>query len=125
MLAEYAYTLKVNEKSDVYSFGVVLLELIMGKRPNDPSFGENKEIVTWVRETALSSEGGNGESEKDYLCNLDQLVDPRMDPSASDLEEIKKVLKIAFSCTSALPNNRPSMRRVVELLKERKSILAK
>ncbi|KAK4754147.1 hypothetical protein SAY87_002251 [Trapa incisa] len=122
---EYAYTLKVDEKSDVYSFGVVLLELITGKRPNDPSFGDNKEIVKWVKETIMPSEGEKGEFKNNHFCNLNQLMDPRMDPSASDLEEIKMVLKIALWCTSIFPVNRPSMRRVVELLKERKPTFSK
>ncbi|PKI33342.1 hypothetical protein CRG98_046268 [Punica granatum] len=124
---EYAYTLKVNEKSDVYSFGVVLLELITGKWPNDPSFGENKDIVKWVTETALSSpQGGDDEAAgNNYFWDMDQLLDPRMDPSADDLEEIEKVLDVALSCTSASPTNRPSMRRVVELLKVRKPTSSK
>lgn len=114
---EYAYTLKVDEKSDVYSFGVVLLELITGKRPNDDSFGENKDIVKWVTEAAISSpEQGTGISR----IYLDQLVDPKMNPTTSYYEEIEKVLNVALLCTSAFPMNRPSMRRVVELLKNHK-----
>ncbi|XP_024027032.1 LRR receptor-like serine/threonine-protein kinase HSL2 [Morus notabilis] len=122
---EYAYTLKVNEKSDVYSFGVVLLELITGKRPNDSFFGENKDVVKWVTEAALSpphegeesnGNGGLGSRWRD----LDQLVDKRMNPSACDYEEIEKVLNVALMCTSKIPLNRPSMRRVVELLKDQK-----
>ena len=55
--------MKVTEKSDVYSFGVVLMELITGKRPNDSSFGENKDIVKWITETVLSPspERGSGD----------------------------------------------------------------
>jgi serine/threonine protein kinase len=48
-MAEYGYTLKVNEKTDIYSFGVVLLELVTGKMPLDPAFGESIDIVEWVR----------------------------------------------------------------------------
>ncbi|KAB1201090.1 Receptor-like protein kinase HSL1 [Morella rubra] len=44
---EYAYTLRVNEKSDIYSFGVVVLELVTGRLPVDPEFGE-KDLVKWV-----------------------------------------------------------------------------
>ena len=33
---EYLQSGRATEKSDVYSFGVVLLELLSGKRPNDP-----------------------------------------------------------------------------------------
>ncbi|KAG6646893.1 hypothetical protein CIPAW_07G040300, partial [Carya illinoinensis] len=116
---EYAYTMKVTEKSDVYSYGVVLLELITGKRPNDSSFGDDKDIVKWVLELALSSsDGGSGEAISDGCSGvLDQLIDTRMDSCSCDYEEIKKVLKVALLCISELPNKRPSMRKVVELLK--------
>ncbi|KAL4568821.1 hypothetical protein LXL04_024437 [Taraxacum kok-saghyz] len=107
---EYAYTMKVTEKSDVYSFGVVLMELVTGKRPSDTSFDENKDIVKWVTEAALSGEGGWRD-----LC---QLIDPKMNCSSCDYEEIEKVLNVALQCTSAFPINRPSMRKVVELLKD-------
>ncbi|XP_022741718.1 LRR receptor-like serine/threonine-protein kinase HSL2 [Durio zibethinus] len=120
---EYVYTLKVTEKSDVYSFGVVLLELITGKGPNDPSFGENKDLVKWVTEAALSSsssaDGGMDSGEKCFR-NLAHIVDPRMNPSASDMKEIEKVLNVALKCTSAFPLSRPSMRKVVELLKDQR-----
>ena len=55
--AEYVYTLKVDEKSDIYSFGVVLLELLTGKRPFEPEFGEGVDIAQWVRKKVQSREG--------------------------------------------------------------------
>ncbi|XP_008450168.2 LRR receptor-like serine/threonine-protein kinase HSL2 [Cucumis melo] len=111
---EYGYTMKVTEKSDVYSFGVVLMELVTGKRPNDACFGENKDIVKWVTEISLSE----GEGEKGL--SLDEIVDERLDPKTCVAEEIVKILDVAILCTSALPLNRPSMRRVVELIKDTK-----
>lgn len=99
--AEYGYTAKVTEKSDVYSFGVVLLELVSGRRPND----ENKEIVRWASEVASSS------------SDWDEVLDSRIDASRVEYEQVEKVLNVALLCTAELPINRPSMRKVVELLK--------
>ncbi|XP_045823508.1 receptor-like protein kinase HSL1 [Trifolium pratense] len=99
---EYAYTLRVNEKSDIYSFGVVILELVTGRRPVDPEFGE-KDLVKWVC-TTLDQKG------------VDHVLDSRLDSCFK--EEICKVFNIGLMCTSPLPINRPSMRRVVKMLQE-------
>ncbi|XP_022878088.1 receptor-like protein kinase HSL1 [Olea europaea var. sylvestris] len=99
---EYAYTLRVNEKSDIYSFGVVILELVTGKLPVDPEYGE-KDLVKWV----CSILGQKG---------LDHVIDPKLDSCFKD--EISRVLNIGLLCTSPLPINRPSMRRVVKMLQE-------
>ncbi|KAL9452457.1 hypothetical protein AB3S75_008280 [Citrus x aurantiifolia] len=99
---EYAYTLRVNEKSDIYSFGVVILELVTGRLPVDPEFGE-KDLVKWVCST-LDQKG------------VDHVLDPKLDCCFK--EEICKVLNIGLLCTSPLPINRPAMRRVVKLLQE-------
>ncbi|KAK6133491.1 hypothetical protein DH2020_032784 [Rehmannia glutinosa] len=99
---EYAYTLRVNEKSDIYSFGVVILELVTGKPPIDPEFGE-KDLVKWVCST-LDQKG------------IDHVIDPKLDSCFKD--EICRVMNIGLLCTSPLPINRPSMRRVVKMLQE-------
>ncbi|KAF9609034.1 hypothetical protein IFM89_012474, partial [Coptis chinensis] len=99
---EYAYTLRVNEKSDIYSFGVVILELVTGKRPSDPEFGE-KDLVKWVC-TTLDQKGA------------EHVIDPKLGSGFKD--EISRVLSIGLLCTSPLPINRPSMRRVVKMLEE-------
>lgn len=111
--------MKVTEKHDVYSYGVVLMELVSGKRPNDYSFGENKNIVNWVTEAALSSPKHKTEIDGSYFgSKLCQLIDPRMDPVTCNYEEIEKLLSVALRCTSTFPMTRPTMRRVVELLKD-------
>ncbi|RZS02451.1 hypothetical protein BHM03_00032509 [Ensete ventricosum] len=102
--AEYAYTWKVTEKSDVYSFGVVLMELVTGRQPIEPEYGENKDIVHWA-----SRRVGNRES-------VMAMVDWRIPEWAR--EEAVKVLRIAVLCTARLPATRPSMRAVVQMLEE-------
>ncbi|XP_039034956.1 receptor-like protein kinase 5 [Hibiscus syriacus] len=99
---EYAYTLRVNEKSDIYSFGVVIFELVTGKTPTDPEFGE-KDMVKWV----CSAYNQNG---------VEQVIDPRLDSTYK--EQICRVLDIGILCTNDFPINRPSMRKVVKLLQE-------
>ncbi|KDP24078.1 hypothetical protein JCGZ_25735 [Jatropha curcas] len=99
---EYAYTLRVNEKSDIYSFGVVLLELVTGKRPIDPEFGE-KDLVKWVYAT-LDQKG------------VDHIIDSKLDFCFKN--EICRVLDVGLRCTNSLPISRPSMRRVVKMLQE-------
>ena len=102
--AEYGYTYKVNEKSDVYSFGVVLMELVSGKRPIEPEFGENKDIVNWVSSKITT---------RDSVLSV---VDSRIPEVLK--EEAIKVLRIAILCTATLPSLRPTMRSVVQMLEE-------
>ncbi|PPS08058.1 hypothetical protein GOBAR_AA12603 [Gossypium barbadense] len=104
MAPEYAYTCKINEKSDVYSFGVVLMELVTGKRPVEPEFGENKDIVYWIYNKLKTKE------------TLVEAVDPKI--SMASKEDAIKVLRIAVHCTAKIPALRPSMRKVVQMLEE-------
>ncbi|XP_061370098.1 receptor-like protein kinase 7 [Gastrolobium bilobum] len=104
MPPEYAYTCKVTEKSDVYSFGVVLMELVTGKRPMEPEFGENEDIVHWVCSNIRSKE------------NALELVDSTI--AKHFKEDAMKVLRIATLCTAKFPSSRPSMRMLVQMLEE-------
>eukprot|EP00253_Pinus_taeda_P012251 PITA_12251 len=83
---EYARSLNDTEKSDVYSFGVVLLELVTGKQPIEPGFGENKDIVHWISQKIRS--------QNDALEVLDSRT------CKSFQEEMIRVLKIAVHCQS-------------------------
>ena len=80
------------------------MELVIGKRPIELEFGENKDIVCWVR-----SKISNKESVLD-------LVDSTISEALK--EDAIKVMRIAIQCTSKLPRLRPSMRMVVQMLKE-------
>eukprot|EP00250_Pteridium_aquilinum_P022040 c25287_g4_i2 orf=239-3382(+) len=102
---EHAYTAKVTEKSDIYSFGVVLLELVTGKKPVMPEvYGENMDIVRWVRgRLAVAEDAG-------------EVLDSGL--AACWREGMLMTLRVALFCTSALPVSRPSMREVVDMLVE-------
>ncbi|EYU39523.1 hypothetical protein ABFS82_06G197700 [Erythranthe guttata] len=108
---EYGYTLKVDEKSDIYSYGVVLLELLTGKTPLDPSFGDSSiDIVEWVRRKVNSKS-----AEPESALDSDIAGDCK-----HVQEEMILVLKIALVCTAKLPKDRPSMRDVITMLGEAK-----
>ncbi|KAF5951170.1 hypothetical protein HYC85_009114 [Camellia sinensis] len=103
-IKEYAYTSKVNKKSDVYSFGVVLMELVTRKRPVEPEFGENKNIVQWVC--------GEMRSKGSSIHLVDVAISEAMQEDAAG------VLRIAVHCTMKTPALRPSMRMVMQMLEE-------
>ncbi|ONK74524.1 uncharacterized protein A4U43_C03F7260 [Asparagus officinalis] len=102
---EYAYSSRASTKCDVYSFGVVLMEIITGKKPSEPEFGENKDIIHWVS-TKMAAEG----------CGC-EVLDKRLSWSPFK-EEMLHALRIALRCTCTMPAMRPSMNEVVQLLVE-------
>ncbi|KAL5562011.1 hypothetical protein UlMin_031758 [Ulmus minor] len=105
---EFGYTLKIDEKIDIYSYGVVLLELLTGKRPLDPEFGESVDIVEWSRRKIRDKE------------SLEEALDPNVGKCKHVQEEMLLVLRIALLCTAKLPKDRPSMRDVITMLGEAK-----
>ncbi|KAL4633817.1 hypothetical protein ACB092_04G150300 [Castanea dentata] len=101
---EYLQSGRATEKSDVYSFGVLLLELVTGKRPTDPSFVKRGlNVVGWMN-TLLREN------------RLEDVVDKRC--KDVDIETVEAVLEIAARCTDAIPDDRPSMNQVVQLLEQ-------
>ncbi|GJM89990.1 hypothetical protein PR202_ga06225 [Eleusine coracana subsp. coracana] len=105
---EYGYTLKVDQKSDIYSYGVVLMELITGRRPVDPEFGEGQDIVGWVRDKIRTN-------------TVEEFLDPNVGGRCAHVrEEMLLVLRIAVLCTARAPRDRPSMRDVITMLGEAK-----
>lgn len=98
----------MDEKIDIYSFGVVLLELLTGKRPLDPEFGECGDIVEWIRRKIKEKR------------NLEEALDPNVGKCKHVQEEMLLVLRIALICTAKLPKDRPSVRDVLTMLVEAK-----
>lgn len=106
-VAEYAYTLKVDEKSDVYSFGVVLLELLTGRRPVGDFGEEGLDIVQWTKlQTNWSKE------------RVVKILDGRL--HHIPLDEAMQVFFVAMLCVQEQSVERPTMREVVEMLEQAK-----
>lgn len=101
--------MKVDEKTDIYSYGVVLLELLTGKMPVDPAFGESVDIVEWVRRKIRNKRA------------LEAALDSSIAGECKHVqEEMLLVLRIALLCTAKLPKDRPSMRDLITMLGEAK-----
>ncbi|KAJ9707763.1 hypothetical protein PVL29_000031 [Vitis rotundifolia] len=104
---EYAMTCRVSEKADVYSYGVVLLELISDKKALDPSFSSHANgfnIVSWA--CMLLRQGQAKDVFNERLWDSgphDNLVD---------------VLHLAVMCTVESFSIRPTMKRVVQRLRQ-------
>lgn len=100
MAPEYFMHGIVHEKIDVFSFGVLLLELITGRRAVDSS---RQSLVIWA---------------KPFLeqYNIKELMDPRLEDDY-DIIELKRAMSAASACIHHLPNLRPNMKRVIQILK--------
>ncbi|KZV20725.1 Leucine-rich repeat protein kinase family protein isoform 1 [Dorcoceras hygrometricum] len=99
---EYMQSGRATEKTDVYSFGVLVLEILSGKRPTDASFIEKGlNIVGWLN--YLVSENRQQE-----------IVDPHCE--GVQIESLDAILSIAIQCVSSIPEDRPTMHKVVQIL---------
>ncbi|MFS8015248.1 putative protein kinase RLK-Pelle-DLSV family [Helianthus anomalus] len=99
---EYVLGGQLTLKADVYSFGVLVLETISGKSSSLSSWGTSqKALLEWAWE--LYQEG-----------KLLELVDHDLKTYPKD--DVTKYIKVAFFCTQATANRRPSMSQVVEML---------
>ncbi|XP_042506102.1 LRR receptor-like serine/threonine-protein kinase FEI 1 isoform X2 [Macadamia integrifolia] len=99
---EYMQSGRATEKTDVYSFGVLVLEVLSGKRPTDASFIEKGlNIVGWLNFLVVENR------QRD-------IIDPHCEGVQS--ESLDALLSLAIQCVSSIPEDRPTMHRVVQLL---------
>ncbi|XP_071912438.1 rust resistance kinase Lr10-like [Coffea arabica] len=92
---------KVSSKADVYSFGMLLMELV-GRRRNLNAHAEHSSQIyfpSWIYDKF--DQGENLEIE---------------DATEDENRTARKLILIALWCTQMTPDDRPSMREVVEML---------
>ncbi|CAI9111441.1 OLC1v1011662C1 [Oldenlandia corymbosa var. corymbosa] len=106
MAPEYFMHGIVNEKTDVFAFGVLLLELITGRRAVDSS---RQSLVMWAKPLLEKN-------------NLKEVADPQLGDKF-DVVDMKRAMFTASICIHHLPSLRPTMKRVVQLLKGEKEPL--
>lgn len=103
---EVVETRKVTFQSDVYSFGVLLLELLTGKAPNQPSFGEEGiDLPRWVQSVVR----------EEWTA---EVFDEELMRYHDNEEEMVQLLQIAMTCVTSLPNQRPSMQELVRMIED-------
>ena len=84
------------------------MELVTGRRPIEPEYGDCIDIARWVRKHVVMN---NREG-------ILEIVDGRMSLDVEGTKEVMLLLKVALSCLSDIPDHRPTMREVVQLLSE-------
>ncbi|CAI8596735.1 unnamed protein product [Vicia faba] len=99
---EYLQYGKATDKTDVFSFGVVVLEVACGRRPIDKEGQEIVNLVDFV--WGLYAKG-----------KIIEAVDKRLN-SEFDEVEMRKMLLLGLSCANPNSDERPSMRRVLQIL---------
>ncbi|XP_031500784.1 cysteine-rich receptor-like protein kinase 2 [Nymphaea colorata] len=105
MAPEYLVHGQLTEKADVYSFGVLVLEIV----------------------TCLQCGNSTGSSSGQFFLakiwshykanTVEELLSGCVDKN--DVEEMLHVVQVGLLCTQATPSLRPSMLRVVEMLRDR------
>ncbi|KAK8933960.1 Cysteine-rich receptor-like protein kinase 2 [Platanthera zijinensis] len=105
---EYIVHGHLTEKADVYSFGIVVLEIVTGKRCSSP-------VGSHADHSLLAKVWNH------YKANaLAEIIDRKIyDKSVND--DIIQVIFIGLQCTQADPQSRPTMTRVVEMLRNSRS----
>ncbi|KAK8318169.1 hypothetical protein V6Z11_A13G154700 [Gossypium hirsutum] len=101
---EYLQYGKATEKTDVFSYGVVILEVACGRRPIEREVNSQKmvNLIDWV--WGLLGEG-----------RIIDAADKRLKGDFNE-EEMRKLLLVGLSCAHPDSAERPSIRRILQIL---------
>nr|CAD1823505.1 unnamed protein product [Ananas comosus var. bracteatus] len=89
----------VSSKSDVYSYGMMVLEIVGGRK--------NVEVTTSSSETYFPH---------NLYKNINQYCVEACGDNGEGMEVVRKMILVALWCIQIMPDDRPSMSRVVNML---------
>ncbi|KAI4357322.1 hypothetical protein L6164_001278 [Bauhinia variegata] len=107
---EYLQCGMATEKTDVFSYGVVVLEVAYGRRSIEREGQKMVNLADWV--WGLHSEG-----------KIIEAADKKLKGEFKE-EEMRKLLLLGLSCANPDSSERPSMRRVLQILNNEVASLA-
>ncbi|KAL8458819.1 hypothetical protein ACS0TY_036356 [Phlomoides rotata] len=102
---EYSQSWIATFRGDIYSFGIVILELLTGKRPVEvfkPKM--SRELIVWVQQMRIEGK-------------QEEIFDPLLRGKGFE-EEMLRVLDVACMCVNQNPFKRPTIKEVVDWLKD-------
>uniref|UniRef100_A0A0A9G986 Serine-threonine/tyrosine-protein kinase catalytic domain-containing protein n=1 Tax=Arundo donax TaxID=35708 RepID=A0A0A9G986_ARUDO len=104
MAPEYVVHWHLTEKADVFSYCVLVLEIVIGKRCSSSNGSRGGQVLltkVW----------------KHYKDNTVEMIVDRSIYEDTVRDEIMHILQIGLLCTQANSDDRPTMGKVVELLR--------
>ncbi|TYH73818.1 hypothetical protein ES332_D05G355100v1 [Gossypium tomentosum] len=113
MAPEYLANGRLTEKADIYSFGVLLLEIVTGTQNNKGQYTDYSYSVVAIAWKHFQL----GTMEEIYDPNLMLSDDNRSNKSVKN--EVSRVVHIGLLCTQESRSLRPSMWKVLEMLKRK------
>lgn len=111
---EYAQSGRASPYGDIYSFGIVLLEMLTGKRPTDPMFDSDLNIVNFV--------GRNFPDQIPYIIDdhlkeeCRSFIQETADAGNEVYQCLLSLLQVALSCARLFPRERMNMREAANRL---------
>ncbi|XP_010415736.1 PREDICTED: cysteine-rich receptor-like protein kinase 2 [Camelina sativa] len=116
MAPEYLAHGQLTEMVDVYSFGVLVLEIATGKQNTKSKMSDYSDSL--ITEAWKHFQSGELEEIYDPNLNWKNQIDSHI-----IIKDIARVIQIGLLCTQEIPSLRPSMSKLLHMLKNKEEIL--